>query len=226
MSAFSEISAKARSRANNLLNAHAQPIPRAFNAQAVADRQIDELIGLIKGILADGEVQQAEAEFLLQWMEANRGVCKTWPASVLFPRLSAALMDGVLDAAEESELMGLLLRTVGGNTAPTSGGTSDATGLPLTDPVPEIEFAGRRFCFTGQFYSGSRDWCMSQIEMRGGVAQPKVTKALHYLVIGELGSEEWRHSTHGRKIETAVRYVGEGLPIGIIGEAHWINALA
>lgn len=225
MSAFSKISAKARSRANNLLNAHAQPIPRAFNAQAVADRQIDELIGLIKGILADGEVQQAEAEFLLQWMEANRGVCKTWPASVLFPRLSAALMDGVLDAAEESELMGLLLRTVGGNTAPASGGTSDATGLPLTDPMPDIEFVGRRFCFTGQFYSGSRDWCMSQIERKGGIAQPNVTKALDYLVIGELGSEDWRHSTHGRKIETAIRYVEGGTAIAIVAEAHWAKSL-
>lgn len=226
MSAFSEISAKARSRANTLLNAHGQPAVRAFNARAVADRQVDELIGLIKGILADGEVQQAEAEFLLQWLEANRGVCKTWPASVLFPRLSAALMDGVLDAAEESELMGLLLRTVGGNTAPASGGSSDATGLPLTDPVPDIEFDGRRFCFTGQFYSGSRDWCMGQIEVRGGIAQPRVTKALHYLVIGELGSEDWRHSTHGRKIETAIRYVEDGTPIAIIGEAHWSSALA
>lgn len=37
----------------------------AFRNEAVTDRQIDELIGIIKGVLADGMVSQGEVEFLL-----------------------------------------------------------------------------------------------------------------------------------------------------------------
>ncbi len=39
-----------------------------------------------------------------------------WPFDVLFERLREALADGVLDADEEAELMGLLLDYTGGGT--------------------------------------------------------------------------------------------------------------
>lgn len=35
-----------------------------FNRKQTEDRQIDTLIGLSKGLIADGKVVQAEAEFL------------------------------------------------------------------------------------------------------------------------------------------------------------------
>mgnify|MGYP005665887197 FL=1 len=34
-----------------------------FNSKRVSDRNIDELIGLARGILADGKVDQQEAEY-------------------------------------------------------------------------------------------------------------------------------------------------------------------
>ena len=32
-------------------------------------------------------------------------------------------------------------------------------GIPFDDPVPVIEYGGRRFCFTGKFSLGTRQWC-------------------------------------------------------------------
>jgi hypothetical protein len=40
-------------------------------------------------------------------------------------------------------------------------------------------------------------------------------------VIGEIGSRDWIHSTHGRKIEKAMDYNGRGCRIAIVGEQHW-----
>ena len=45
---------------------------RTFNTRPMADRQIDQLIGLAQGIVADGIVNQAEAETLQNWLRANQ----------------------------------------------------------------------------------------------------------------------------------------------------------
>lgn len=42
-----------------------------FNRNKIQDRQVDTLIGLSKGITADGKVDQAEAEFLQSWLVQN-----------------------------------------------------------------------------------------------------------------------------------------------------------
>lgn len=42
-----------------------------FNRKNIQDRQVDTLIGLSKGITADGKVDQAEAEFLQTWLIQN-----------------------------------------------------------------------------------------------------------------------------------------------------------
>lgn len=193
----------------------------AFRNEAVTDRQIDELIGIIKGVLADGMVSQGEVEFLLSWMDTNRRAAHLWPAKVLYPRLAAAMADGKLDLEEESEILELLTKTVGGNTAPQFGNASDSTRLPFTEPAQPIQFAGQLFCFTGKFNSGLRTWCEQQVTDRGGIASGTITKKLNYLVIGDIGNDNWLHSTHGRKIEKAMEYNAAGGRIVIVGEEHW-----
>ena len=208
------------------LDRQAQPLIQAFRSEAIVDRQIDELIGMIKGVMADGMVHQGEVEFLLEWMSANRKVCDQWPAKAIYPRLVTALADGHMDMDEEREIMDLLLSTVGGNTAPQYGEASNSTILPYTMPAPVITFSGAIFCFTGKFTSGSRQWCESQIVAKGGTPSSTITKKLNYLVIGEIGSRDWMHSTHGRKIEKAIAYNDDGGAIAIVGERHWFEHLA
>jgi NAD-dependent DNA ligase len=209
----------------SILDAHGQPRVQAFRSEAIIDRQIDELIGLIKGIMADGMVDQSEAEFLLRWMDTNKAARDRWPAKAIYPRLVAALADGKLDLDEQREILDLLVSAVGGNTAPMHGESSDSTALPLTSPAPCIAFAERLFCFTGKFHSGTRQWCETQVTMRGGMPAASVTRKLDYLVIGEIGSRDWIHSTHGRKIEKAIEYNDAGGAIVIVGEEHWFEHL-
>lgn len=205
-------------------DSHGQPLVGAFRSDAVLDRQIDELIGIIKGVMADGMVHQGEVEFLLQWLQANNAVRDKWPAKAIYPRLLAALADGVVDLEEEREIMELLMATVGGNTAPQEGLSSDSTSLPLTIPAPSITFPSSSFCFTGKFRSGTRAWCEGQVVSRGA-SIASVTKKLAFLVIGDIGSRDWIHSTHGRKIEAAIAHNESGGKIAIISEEHWFSHL-
>lgn len=218
--------AEVSSKLSNHLNIDGQPQQRGYRSGAVQARQVDELIGLIKGILADDIVCQREAEFLLKWMEINRPAMDQWPAKALYPRIAAALEDGHLDAAEEAEIMALLQNAIGGNDAIEQGFASNSTSLPLCAPAPVVEVSGRVFCFTGKFNSGNRDWCYSQVQSRGGVATNQVTKKLDYLVIGDIGSRDWLHSTHGTKILKAVEYRDNGAPLHIIGEQYWFEQVA
>ena len=207
------------------LDAHGQPLETAFYSEAVIDRQIDELIGIAKGVVSDGKVNQAEAAFLLRWLENNRQASHLWPANVIYPRLYRALEDDYLDGTEEQEILELLNRMIGG-TDFTDKEASLSTSLPFTQPAPEIVFAGKCFCFTGKLCSGTRKWCQRETEAREGTTTRDVVQNLDYLVIGEIGSKAWKHSTHGRKIEKAIKYSEEEARINIVSEQHWAVYLA
>jgi NAD-dependent DNA ligase len=91
--------------------------------------------------------------------------------------------------------------------------------------VARVEFSGARFCLTGDFVFAPREKCVVEIEQRGGIVGGNVTKKLRYLVVGGLGSEEWKHGSFGTKIELAIRYRRDGLPILIVHEDRWAASL-
>jgi hypothetical protein len=74
---------------------------------------IPELIGLCKGVLADGTVRLAEAEFIQRWLRERESILTTWPADVLHSLLRKVLEDGVLCAEEEADLIELLEEITG-----------------------------------------------------------------------------------------------------------------
>lgn len=86
-----------------------------FNRNKIADRQLDTLIGLSKGIAADGNVNQAEAEFLQSWLVQN-GQSEHPVILNLLSKVSEALADGVLDEEESRELL-TILRTISGESS-------------------------------------------------------------------------------------------------------------
>lgn len=153
-------------------------------------------------------------------MLANKEIAEHWPANVLFARIMAMLEDHVLDDDEQLELLETLHQIIGKD--PTKPGqTNTPTSLPLCSPAPELVFQGMLFCFTGKFVTGSRKQVEGLAVSRGAQIKPNPTQDTDYLVIGSVGSTDWIHSTHGRKIEKAVELKTKGFPIGIVSEEHW-----
>lgn len=74
---------------------------------------IPELIGLCRGVLADGTINLAEARFILQWLNERPGVLETWPADELHNLLGRTLEDDLITPAEEEELSQLLEEIIG-----------------------------------------------------------------------------------------------------------------
>src|SRR5262245_55994930 len=128
------------------------------------------------------------------------------------------LIDQTLSEDEHAELLALLQEITGGEVPLKERVASYSAQLPLTWPAATIQSEGRYFCMTGKFVFGSRRRCHEAIEARGGVPQGAPTRQTHVLVIGAIGSTDWIHSTHGRKIEFAVGLQRQGLPIAIVTE--------
>lgn len=206
-------------------DAHGQPINRFYNAARLNDRKIDELIGLCKGVLADGEVSQFEVEFLQNWLRNNLEISGHWPANILYQRIEAMLEDNVLDVDEQKELLETLMDLTGEPSIHESV-SSMSTALPLSTPDPEIDFDGRIFCLTGKFVTRTRKKCESIVLERNGSLKKSPTRDTDFVVIGLVGSSDWIHSTHGRKIEKAVELQGQGNTIAIVSEEHWVQFLA
>lgn len=209
---------------NSPLGPDGQPINRRFNAVRRVERGIDELIGLCKGVLCDGVVVNTEATYLLQWLDANKEVSTPWPASILYARIEEMLIDKHLDSAEEKELLDIIFKISGANPMAYRA-ASMATRLPVDEPCPDLLFNKTNYCFTGKFVYGTRNRCEHEIVIRGGVAKRNVSQELNFLVVGLIGSEDWIHSTFGRKIEQAVALRETGHSVAIVSEEHWTRQI-
>ena len=192
-----------------------------FNRKSIDDRQIDTLIGLSKGLTADGRVDQAEADALLTWLIQSRQ-CSDSPIIVnLLEKVDAYLSDGVLDSDEASDLLATL-RKISGDKSEI-GELAKPSTLPLDDPLPEVKFEGQTFLFTGTFAYGTRKQCKEALESLGGLNSSGVNKKLNYLILGSYVTDSWAHESFGRKIEKAMVYRDQGVPIRIVPEYHWIE---
>lgn len=193
-----------------------------FNRKSIDDRQIDTLIGLSKGLLADGKVAAAEAECLHAWLAQNRHISNHPVIVHLFDRVNTMLADNILDDDESRELLRTLQQIAG---EPTEfGELGKSSKLPVCDPAPIVTFPGKIFLFTGTCVFGTRKECQDATKNLGGICASSVTKSLNYLVLGTYVTDSWAHETFGRKIEKAMAYRNEGVPLHIISEEHWASA--
>lgn len=193
-----------------------------INARRLITRDIDQLLGICEFALQDGTIDQTEAFGILDWLKSHRLSLDSWPANVLYERLSQMLGDGVLDDDEQKDLLEIVMAIARPR---TSAGIIVPAGLPINDPPPAIIFEEHSFCFTGVFDFGKRDDCQRAVIERGGEAAKAITRKLHYLVIGNIGSEVWKHSSFGLKIAKAVEYRDVGAPVAIVSEQHWTASL-
>ena len=192
-----------------------------FNRKSIDDRQIDTLIGIGKGLVADGQVNQAEAEFLLNWLAQSRQSSDNPVILNLLEKVSSMLEDGEQDSEESAELLSILQKVTG---EPSElGELAKTISLPIDDPLPVIGFLGSSFLFTGTCAFGTRKQCQQAIESLGGMNAKGVTKTLNYLVLGTYVTDSWIHESYGRKIEKAMEYRSGGLPLLIVSEEHWVN---
>lgn len=189
-----------------------------YRSKDVQIRRIDTLIGFIKGITADGEVNEKEAEILRTWFMQNDYTNNSVILD-LYNNLEPILNGDSFTPQELVEILVPLENFTGEKSEP--GELAKTATSPICVPPPIVEFVDKLFLFTGKFSYGSRSECKTLIESLGGRSLTSVTQKLNYLVLGEYATESWKHENFGQKIEKAMEYRKAGLPIAIITEEHW-----
>lgn len=166
------------------------------NYERIVDKNVDECIGICKGILSDDEFNESEKNFLIDWIRKH-DLNKNAPiVKILFDELNNN--SNTLDDLKE-----VLISFTGGTLTPSDEVKSMTTTLPIEKDLEYIEFENKSFCLTGKFSSayGNRQAIAEIIKDKGSIIKDKVSQSLDYLVVGELGNTDWAHSTYGRKIQ-------------------------
>lgn len=181
-----------------------------------------EMVGLLRGIVADGKVSNEEAGHLARWTRENPDVAARWPANLLARRLEGIVRDGRVDARERKHLAALLAQLTAD---PAGAAPTLATDLPVDRPEPDVVFEGRTFVLAGEMAFGPRRSCEHEIVEMGGRCERSVTRRTDYLVIGSLARDDWAQESFGALVDEVVQYRARGVPIAIISEERWSQAL-
>lgn len=207
-------------RAKTVTTSYGRMIGAQINAMR---RSMGSLVGIAEGMLCDGSLTDDEIRHLRTWFINNEQLSSAWPGNVIYDKVKEVLRDGIVTEEERAHLVKVLTDLIGTSTHDLKLATP-VTSLAY-DPVDRIAFPNKRFCLTGDFIHGPRKTCELEIEERGGLTSSSVTKTLYYLIIGSLGSIEWKHGSFGLKIEKAMQYKRDGNPLIIAQETIWRTAL-
>lgn len=194
--------------------------PSAALQKHQTERACAQLLGLIAGITADGQLHDLEIQFLRTWLSSNQQASTHWLGSRLAAQIDHALADGHVSEEARATLMAALQGAAGVQFAETGSVTPEVVAFPADDCTVQLQ--GATVCLTGKFHFGSRSECELATVASGASFAGSVTRKVHYLVIGSAGATaSWKQATYGAKIDAAMKLKEKGHPIFIVPEELW-----
>ena len=192
---------------------------RLYNLPLLQKKAIQELHGVAAMIVYDGVVDDNEIGFLTEWLTRHAEFSDLWPLSELCDLLEAILADGKVDQDERLQLLTFLS---GISASPEETGTA---GDSIFHPEPDVVFTGCSFLFTGKLEMGTRKRAQKQVEDLGGVNLKSPRSDLNWLVVGDLGTDQWKFSRYGTKIEKVMTNKERGGSTLIVREVDFVRAV-
>ena len=190
----------------------------------VVKEALNNLLGIVNGIVCDDNLADAEVRFLATWLEANQHVAHIFPANIIARRVSEVMSDGILTQDGKSKLLADL------KTISTTGLAEAVPDLPphvasAFAREPLVEIPKKLFVLTGEFVFGSRPVCERAIMKRGGSVGSSVSARTSYLVVGGMATPGWIEQNYAHKIRQAVELSKSGqAKVAVIRESDWAAA--
>lgn len=183
------------------------------------DALVNMLLGFLQGISADSNIVEEEVHALRALLLKHRDLLASWPGSLLFSRLNDILADGEITEDEREDLLELVKQISGQRFTESGLAAGMATEFFADGNVMSLR--GKTVCFTGKFLSDTRHNLEQQAKLLGASPVKGVTTNLDVLIVGSLASRDWMFTSHGRKIEAAIKAKEKGQDIKIINEENW-----
>lgn len=199
------------------------------DSQDTETHDIQELHGIIHGILSDNIVTEREAKSFYYWLKEHKNLTGTYPYDEIYSVICEVLNDWSVSEEETLRLKALL-----GNFVDTrySMNVSQVEIEQLQEKYgvdgicardPEISLEGKTFCFTGTSSRAKRNEIAEIITERGGLFNNNVTNKTDFLIVGNEGNPCWMFNCYGRKVEKAVSIRKTGGHIMLVNELDFWN---
>lgn len=180
--------------------------PATFSSETLA---LQELHDVVKSIIEDGNISVEELQFLAFWLDNHIDLRGNFPFDRIFDALYDVVEDGVVTDEELLQLKSIFEEFV------------DPVGCGCNyEQIESIE--GKHICVTGEFEFGSRTEVQDYITSAGGIIDNGVKRATDYLVVGSLGSQNWKTGNYGGKILKAIEINEKGGNVLIVEERDFI----
>ncbi len=194
--------------------------------EVTSDLQI--LHGIMAGVAADVQITEGELRAIRDWMDEKPHLHRCWPFDELSSIISAVMADGKIDPKEHEMILHFFVDVLRFLEHKTLNG-KDSGESPFVGGVcasmPEIDFKGKRFCFTGEPKKGPKRILQGVVEQKEGIVEKNVVKSLDYLIIGAAGNDCWAYSAYGRKVEQAISLRKSGAKLMIVHEFDFWDAV-
>jgi NAD-dependent DNA ligase len=194
-----------------------------------ATHAVQELHGILHGVVADMTINKAELVGLASWLERHSDLRGLWPLTEVESVVMKVLSDQQVDESEH-RLMLHFFSEFTDNPAikdalpPLLPTELTVKGVCAVDP--EIVLADRTFCFTGISSKGPRRLFADEVTRRGGQFIDVMREDLDYLIIGDEGNPCWAFTCYGRKVERAVHMRRSGHRVMLVHERDFWDAIA
>lgn len=191
-------------------------------AKHKTNRAIEHLLGMVTGMVADGQLHDLEIKMLSTWLTSYPEATTEFPGSVIARKVTEVLNDRIITEDERAHLMEVLLGLASTDFSVTGSAAPEVATLPIDDNI-DVHFSDAMVCFTGEFLYGTRAACERLVLKLGARYADTVSRKVNILVIGTKVSDDWAHTSFGRKIQKAMELRDQGHPIEIISERRWLQ---
>jgi NAD-dependent DNA ligase len=185
---------------------------------------IQQLEGLLHGLLADNELSDIEIDQLSKWMEEHDFLKGSYPFDEVDSLLVSARQDGIISTDEKNMLKAFFALFIDTrisyniNEIEMKALQNKYSVSGICAVCPEVTFENKTFSFTGKSSRAKRNEIAEVIIKKDGSFNENVTKKTDYLIVGGEGNPCWAFSCYGRKVERAVQLRKEGSLIIIVHE--------
>jgi hypothetical protein len=193
-----------------------------------ATHAVQELHGILHGVVADITINEKELRGLQDWLGDYEDLRAVWPITEIESVVTKVLADGRIEDAEHRMMLHYFSEFAGNpaiKRALPAMLPTDLTVEGVCAVAPQIEFAGRVFCFTGVSSRGPRKLFAETVAQRNGIFVDVIRNDLDFLVIGDEGNPCWAFSCYGRKVERAVEMRRTGHRLLMIHESDFWDAV-
>lgn len=179
---------------------------------------IQRLIGILKGIAIDDEINYDELSYLKDWLDENEYLKNTFPYDEIYNLTLNVILDKKITSEEQSAILNFCNHIAGDSSKVANNEMVHLLKTGFYQIDPDIIIPEKTFCITGISKTYKRREIAEKIELYGGYVVDRISTKLNYLIVCDEKNSCWAFTCHGRKIEQAIGYRKKGSNMVIVHE--------